>query len=212
MPEIKKRQNKLRDLNTGLSHTLDTKETKYQVQLRRFYNKHVWEHVDYPYHTVSITVNLFNFMGIKLHGLTMMDMLMDTWIHGFSNCMQNYLTEKIFHWDIKIVDCPAHEMHEIKWRKNKKDFTVFCICRRRRRSSCSTRPSTDGSGWVTRSPPCSATPTTWPTTRLTSRPSSPCTTTSWPSWRIWSPRSARPRWRCGNRCWPLRRNTRRWVL
>ena len=41
MPEIKKRQNKLRDLNTGLSHTLDTKETKYQVQLRRFYNKHV---------------------------------------------------------------------------------------------------------------------------------------------------------------------------
>jgi len=38
-----------------------------------------------------------------------------------------YLSEKIFNWDLKFVDCLIHEIHEIKCPPNKNDFTFLYL-------------------------------------------------------------------------------------
>jgi len=47
-----------------------------------------------------LTVKSFYFKGMKFRGLKMMDMFVD-------------------------MDCPTHDIHEIKCPTNKNDFTVF---------------------------------------------------------------------------------------
>ena len=38
-----------------------------------------------------------------------------------------YLSEKIFNWDLKFVDCFIHEIHEIECPTNKNDFTFLYL-------------------------------------------------------------------------------------
>jgi len=38
--------------------------------------------------------------------------------------IQLYAILQLFHWDLKFVDCPTHQIHEIKCPTNKNDFTV----------------------------------------------------------------------------------------
>ena len=40
---------------------------------------------------------------------------------------QYHEIELVFHWDVKFVDCPTNEMHEIKCPANKKGFTETCM-------------------------------------------------------------------------------------
>jgi len=67
-------------------------------------------------------VKSFNFMGTTFRGLMMMDMFMDTLIHGFLNQTHNYKIKSTFLWDLKFVhvDCPIHEIH-------KNEFTVNVV-------------------------------------------------------------------------------------
>ena len=53
-------------------------------------------------------------------------MFVDTLIRGFPNKWKFILLKRmnIFHWNLRFVDCPYHEIHEIKHTTNKKDFTV----------------------------------------------------------------------------------------
>ena len=35
------------------------------------------------------------------------------------------LKERIFHWDLKFLECSTHEIHKIKCPTNKNDYTVY---------------------------------------------------------------------------------------
>jgi len=52
-----------------------------------------------------------------------MDMFMDIWIHGFQTKLNIIEVNKIFHCDIKFMNCLTHKIHTIKCPMNKNDFT-----------------------------------------------------------------------------------------
>jgi len=76
------------------------------------------------------TVKTFDFMGTKVLGLTMTNMFLDTWMHGFSNNIWNYFNEYIIYFVGIFVICRllgSTKLHEFKCSMNKQCFKVYYL-------------------------------------------------------------------------------------
>ena len=65
-------------------------------------------------------MKLFNFGGVKFRSLTKLDMFADTRTRGFQIICNITILNNYYVWDLIIVDCPTHEIHEIKCPTKKK--------------------------------------------------------------------------------------------